>query len=103
MLGNEAAPGTTELDATGSTGRSSYAVCARVTRPTVSEAVLVRNFVRNWPTDENRMQVKNILSIADCRVSVADGLVLAEAPGDGQVVVIDIDNPGDDWVSIPWG
>jgi len=51
--------------------------------------------------------VKRILNISDCRIwvddGVDDGVLLAEAPGDGQVLVIDVNGEGDDWVSIPWG
>lgn len=47
--------------------------------------------------------MKTILNIADCRIGVWEGAILAEAPADQSVVVIDIENPDDDWAFIPWG
>lgn len=88
---------------TGPTGRTSYAVCAEAARPTTAERLLVRSAIAGWPIKEDRrLIVKRILNIADCRMGVADGVILAEAPGDGHVVVLDIDNEQDDWASIPW-
>ena len=86
--------------------RSVYAVCADATRPTnADDAALVRNLIQNWPaSEEDRMRVKRILNIEDCRIDVSDGVVLAESSADdGGCVVIDISNPDDDWASIPWG
>ena len=85
-------------------GRTSYAVCAGVTRPSADDKMVVRCAIGEWPIDEGRrVAVKRILNISDCRMGVADGAILAEAPGDKKVVVIDIDNDYDDWASIPWG
>ena len=93
-----------ETDATAPTGRTSYAVCAGVKRPSAEEARVVRQAIADWPVGSDvRRRVKRILNISDCRVGVDDGVLLAEAPGDGQVLVIDVDGEGDDWVSIPWG
>lgn len=84
---------------------SSYAVCLSVTRPTSEEdAETVRRLISDWPvSEEERVKVKSILNIADCRIGVSDDAILAEAPGDASVVVIDINNPEDGWVYIPWG
>ena len=95
-------------EATAPTGRNSYEVCAGVNRPSAEEARVVRQAIADWPVDEDdRHRVKRILNISDCRIwvddGVDDGVLLAEAPGDGQVLVIDVNGEGDDWVSIPWG
>ena len=88
----------------GTAQRNSYAVRAGVKRPSAEDVHIVRRAIVNWPVDESvRLQVKRILNVSDCRLGVDDGVVLVEAPGDGHVVVIDIENEGDDWVSIPWG
>lgn len=85
--------------------RSGYAVCAEMTRPiNKEEEQAVRDLVSQWPVaEEARLKVKAILSVADCRIGVADGALLVEAPADKTVIVVDIDNPNDDWASIPWG
>ena len=89
---------------TAATGRNAYAICAGVVRPSAENAQIVRQAILNWPVGEDvRLKVKHILNISDCRIAVSDGVILAEALSDGQVLVIDIENKGDDWVSIPWG
>ena len=82
--------------------RTSYAICASVVRPLSEEDTqVVRQAIAEWPVGEDvRRKVKLILKISDCRMAVADGVILAEARSDGQLLAIDIENEGDDWVSI---
>ena len=82
--------------------RVSHSVCIGATRPpTGDDTDLVRRLVREWPVDaQRRAEVKRILNVRDCRLGVADGVVLVEAPGDCVVVALDIDRPGDDWAVV---
>lgn len=85
--------------------RSAYVVCANATRPADNaSAATVRSVILKWPVDEDhRSAAKRILNIADCRIGVCDGVLMAEAPKDAGVIVFDIDNPRDDWASVMWG
>ena len=85
--------------------RSATAVCEGARRPTtLEEASFVRRLIQGWPvTPEERAAVKRILNIADCRIGVSADQLLAESPSDSTLIVLDIDKPGDDWVSVPFG
>ena len=91
---------------TGITGRSVNAVCVECTRPATNEDFeFINTCVNNWEEYgvgiDDKKRMKSILNVSDCRLGVHNNVVLVEAP-QGGIVVIDINNNGEDWVSMPW-
>ena len=61
----------------------------------------MRRLILDWPVvPEERTIVKRILNIADCRIGVYNGHLLAESPLDCTLILLNIDVPDDDWVVI---
>lgn len=90
---------------TGITGRNVYDVCAGCTRPIGEKFTFINSCLHNWNTVgvtvDERIHMKHILNVSDCRLGIHEGLILVESP-QGGLVVIDIHNNNDDWASVPW-